>query len=169
MLKLISPSLEYRDSYLDALKELIDEGRITLYLPQSGEAFKEFTNRLNGWSEGIDLPPGYIPETVYWFVEDKEYIGRICLRHLLTKELILEGGHIGYEIRPSKRNEGYGTKMLSLVLEKAKERGLEKVLITCDEDNVPSRKVIENNGGILENIYDPKNGKKSKLRYWIYL
>ncbi len=55
--------------------------------------------------------------------------------------------------------------MLRLALPEAKEIGLEKVLITCDDDNIASAKVIENNGGIFERFVE-KNSKKMR-RYWV--
>ena len=69
-------------------------------------------------------------------------------------------GHIGYGVRCSEWNKGYGTLMLKLALEKAKEMGLSKVLLTCDDDNPASAKVMEKNGAVLqdkiENIIDGK-------------
>jgi len=61
--------------------------------------------------------------------------------------------------------------MLSLALKKAKQMGLNRILITCDEDNIGSSKVIENNGGVLENIIENSiNGNKIYTkRYWISL
>ncbi|OGH91392.1 MAG: hypothetical protein A2479_01625 [Candidatus Magasanikbacteria bacterium RIFOXYC2_FULL_39_8] len=81
------------------------------------------------------------------------------------------GGHIGYSIRPSKRKKGYGTHMLALALKKTKRFGLKKVMITCDEDNVGSRKIIQASGGILEDIIETKLNpdKKSTMRWWIRL
>lgn len=67
-------------------------------------------------------------------------------------------GHIGYGVRYSEWNKGYGTLMLKLALEKAKAMGLGKVLITCDDDNAASAKVMENNGFQLRdkviNVFD---------------
>ena len=105
------------------------------------------------------------------FIIGEEFIGEISIRHNLTDSLLRYGGHIGYGIRYSKWNSGYGTKMLALALKKAKHMGLNKVLITCDEDNIGSAKVIENNGGILENIIENIiEGKKIYTkRYWIEL
>ena len=90
---------------------------------------------------------------------------------VLTDSLLRHGGHIGYGIRYSKWNFGYGTKMLALALKKAKQMGLEKVLITCNDDNIGSAKFIENNGGILQDIIkNVVDGKKIYTkRYWIEL
>ncbi len=96
-------------------------------------------------------PPELVPETWLWLVDGDEYIGRASIRHELNDELLLVAGHIGYEIRPTKRRQGYGTQILALALERAREMGIYKVLVTCDTDNFGSRKIIEANGGKLEN------------------
>ncbi len=82
------------------------------------------------------------------------------------------GGNIGYGINPKYWKQGYGTKMLELGLEKAKDLIKEdKVLITCDDDNIGSSKVIENNSGILENkVKNIIDGEEIfTRRYWINL
>jgi len=85
----------------------------------------------------------------------------------LNSDLLKWGGHIGYEIRPSKRRHGYGTEILRLGLEKAKQVGLHKALVTCDETNIGSKKIIENNGGQFENALAIDGSPVKKLRYWI--
>ncbi len=85
----------------------------------------------------------------------------------MNEFLLMMGGHIGYEIRPSRRKQGYGTEILRLGLEKAKELGLQRVLVTCDEDNIGSKKIIEHNGGKFENAIVMEGDTVKKLRYWI--
>ena len=96
-----------------------------------------------------------------------QWIGKLTLRTALDERFLRSGGHIGYEIRPSQRRHGYGTALLRLGLEKARERGLRRVLLTCTETNIGSRKIIEANGGLLENAVLVDGVKK--LRYWIDL
>jgi predicted acetyltransferase len=120
-------------------------------------------------SEDKDLPEGFVPETVYWLVDDDEFIGRGVLRHELTENLLKKGGHIGYAIRPSKRKKGYGKEILKLLMEKARDRNLTKILLTCNEDNLGSKKIIEANGGIFQDRIFLEDGKSWKLRYWINL
>ncbi len=115
----------------------------------------------------MNLPPGYVAQTTYWLIDTNEFIGRVSIRHMLTDYLLQEGGHIGYDIRPSKRKLGYGKKILALSLPKAKELGIKKILVTCNETNLGSKKIIEANGGILENRLHLHPGKPAKLRYWI--
>jgi predicted acetyltransferase len=89
------------------------------------------------------------------------------LRHRLVPDLEVEGGHIGYSVRPSLRRRGYGALLLSLTLEKAAGLGMASALVTCDADNVASRRVIEKNGGVFagEGV-SPESGK-TVLRYWV--
>jgi len=77
------------------------------------------------------------------------------------------GGNIGYYIRPSARKKGYGTKILELALIKAKQIGLQKILVTCDESNIASKKIIEKNKGQFQDKVI--SAGEPKLRYWIDL
>ncbi|MFN8513178.1 MAG: GNAT family N-acetyltransferase [Chloroflexia bacterium] len=113
--------------------------------------------------------PNFVPQSIYWLVEGDEFIGRISLRHELNDQLRRLGGHIGYEIRPSRRRQGYGTAILGLVLPKAREHGLTSVLITCDADNIASQRIIEQHGGMPDDPYVPPDGSVPALRYWIEL
>lgn len=131
------------------------------------DTFDDYVERIKGFSKGVRMQAGYVPESTYWLVEGDEYIGRVSIRHELNDKLFKIGGHIGYDIRPSKRLRGYGTEILRLGLEKAKELGIKKVLITCDKDNIASKKIIESNGGVFENEYETGDGEPNKLRYWI--
>jgi len=74
---------------------------------------------------------------------------------------------IGYDIAPSFRRNGYGKTILKLALTKAKALGLHKILLTADEDNIASRKIIESNSGKLENIVMGKVFPNLLARYWI--
>jgi len=100
---------------------------------------------------------------VYWLVEDRAFIGRLCLRHALTPALSRQGGHIGYVVRPSRWRQGYGTRLLALGLAEAAKIGLDRVLITCDAGNIGSRRVIERNGGVYEDQIE------NECRYWVTL
>jgi predicted acetyltransferase len=105
-------------------------------------------------------PAGHVPATTMWWADGQEYLGRLTIRHRLTPSLLAVGGHIGYDVRPSARRRGHATAMLAAALPVARELGIDPVLITCDEDNIGSRKVIEANGGVLEDV------RAGKLRFW---
>lgn len=98
---------------------------------------------------------------------DQKIIGSIQLRHALTDGLRQHGGHIGYGIRPTERQKGYGKQQLLLVLDVARQMNLQKVMISCDKDNIASAQTAMRCGGILteENVYE---GRK-QLIYWISL
>lgn len=166
-MKLVYPNKKYLNSYKQAVEEFKTNNVTTYFFddPNEIDVIKlSYNNR-----KGIDLKPTYVPQTSFWLIDNEEFIGKIDIRHSLTPSLINYGGHIGYAVRYSKWNMGYGTKMLNMGLKKAKKMGLNKVLITCNNDNFGSAKVIENNGGklenVIENIIDEK--KIFTRRYWI--
>ena len=174
-MELVLPSVEYKDSFIEAVKEyqtdneypLMNKRYNKLSIPELETDFDSFVARERSHAEGENLQEGYVPQTDFWLVDSTEFIGHVSVRHRLTEHLERIGGHIGYDIRPSKRRQGYGKKILELVLPKVKELRIERALLTCDANNESSRKIIEKNGGILENIEkDPETGR-DKRRYWI--
>ncbi|HVB73609.1 MAG TPA: GNAT family N-acetyltransferase [Ktedonobacteraceae bacterium] len=168
MLFLAEPSLVYKDSFLEGVREFQAESRELFYdLNSLTRDFNAFLQKLRNQQERARIPPDHVPSSDYWLINGDEYIGRLSLRHELNQALLVWGGHIGYEIRPSKRRRSYGKEILRLGLLKAKELGLSRVLVTCDEDNIGSRKIIEHNGGQLENIIEVKDSPVRKMRYWI--
>jgi predicted acetyltransferase len=124
--------------------------------------FAEYTAALRADAlEETPRPNGYVPCTNLWWVDGSEYLGRLAIRHRPTPGLLEEGGHIGYDVRPAARRRGHATAMLAAALPIARQLGIDRVLVTCDVDNVGSRRTIENNGGIFADQH------KAKLRYWI--
>ncbi|MHC5267899.1 GNAT family N-acetyltransferase [Enterococcus sp. LJL98] len=112
-------------------------------------------------SEGINLEPKFVPQTIYWLYIDGKPVGYGKLRHYLNQHLLQRGGHIGYVIRPTERGKGYAKILLEKLIQESKEKGIKQVLLTCYENNMASKKVIESNGGKLEN-------KKAGIYfYWI--
>ena len=113
--------------------------------------------------------PGLVPDSVYYCLDiDRNiFVGAVNIRHYLNESLYKSGGHIGDGIRPSERRKGYATAMIGLALEKCKELGINKVLMTCDKTNIGSAKSIINNGGVLESEFE-EDGVVEQ-RYWITL
>ena len=128
-----------------------------------GESFKAYLMTCEHHAQGMNLEEGRVPQTTYWFKRQGYPLGLIKLRHCLNESLRQQGGHVGYSIRPSERGKGYGTHMLSAVLVPARALGLSSLLLTVYENNLPSRKMIERNSGVLETI---TNGI---CYYWISL
>jgi predicted acetyltransferase len=168
MLFLAEPSVTYRNSFIQSIQEFQAEGRHLHYeLKSITSEFDAFVQELNYQKDRARLKHGRVPASEFWLINNDEFIGRLSLRHELNEYLLKIGGHIGYEIRPSKRRQGYGTEILRLGLEEARELGLHRVLVTCDEDNIGSKKIIEHNGGIFENAIEIGGDPVKKLRYWI--
>lgn len=130
-------------------------------------SFSSYLNLLKDSKQGVNLPEGHVPSTALFAFIGNEIVGKVNLRHHLNPFLEKVGGHIGYGVLPLHRGKGYATHMLKLTLDYCRSMGLLRVLLTCDENNTASVRVIERNGGILENIYDPMNGSSKKKRYWI--
>ena len=167
-MELVRPSINYKDSYLAAIQEFRAEGKkMDVDIDGPDKQFGAHVEQLNGRAEGKYLKPGYVPESVFWLVDGGTFIGQIRIRHTLTDHLMRIGGHIGYSIRPSMRQQGYGTEILRLALPKAKELGISRALLTCDDCNIASQRIIEKNGGVLENTVPNPEGGPDKLRFWI--
>ncbi|UNK21327.1 GNAT family N-acetyltransferase [Paenibacillus sp. N3/727] len=138
-----------------------ENGFVNSLYSEQLEDFQFKLMRNHKTAQGMDLPEGYVPQTLYWLYVNGIPVGYGKLRHYLTDKLLEHGGHIGYVIRPSERSKGYGRLLLKELLDKAKEKQISEVLLTCDEDNAASRRIIESNGGRLKDIHD------GSCKYWI--
>jgi predicted acetyltransferase len=170
MPELVSPDIKYKESFIssiDAYKEENWERYMSLDPAWLQDHFDEFIEQVQKESRGEGLKEGWVPHTEFWLTEGDQFLGRLDIRHELNGFLHAIGGHIGYDVRRDQRGKGYGHMILELGLQKAKEMGFEKILITCDASNTPSRKVIEKHGGLLENSVTQGEGKPDKNRYWI--
>jgi predicted acetyltransferase len=147
-----------------------DEGGFLSDWEQARGDIDAYVQRLRDFSQDVGLAEGVVPESTYWLVRDGTYfVGYSRLRHRLVPALEHHGGHVGYAIRPAERGKEYGTRILALTLDKARALGLDRVLVTCDTDNVPSVRVIEANGGALEDQVISRRSGKRISRYWIAL
>jgi predicted acetyltransferase len=168
--RLVTPCSSLRTSFLGALTEFQDEGAHAeldpgaLAVPEEFERFvvalvadverpgepDRYAARLRRASPPEPPDGGYVPQSILWWVEGDEYLGRVGIRHRLTAHLLRRGGHIGYEVRPSARDRGHATAMLAAALSRAAALDIDPAHVDCDSDNAASRSVIEKNGGRLE-------------------
>lgn len=174
MLKLIEAEekylVEYQEAYLKSLDEIkkgnMKKHNLMFINNKENDIIQIFKDNRNQEK----LPAHYVPSYDYFAVDEDKFIGVIHIRVRLTENLLKYGGHIGYGVNPKYWNLGYGKEILKLGLEKAKDLVLEdKILITCDDDNIASSKIIEYNGGILENKVENTDCDETFLtrRYWI--
>jgi predicted acetyltransferase len=170
MTRLARPDVGFRESWAAAVTEFGSE-------PMHGSGLWDFdpldvseegcervvAHLLSRGDHSVSLPEGIVHSDYFWIVDESGFVGYLALRHALTPFLLDEGGHIGFSVRPSRRREGHASRALAQALPVASARGLDRVLITCEQDNEASRRTIERNGGAYEDT------RKGKRRYWIDL
>ena len=165
--KLVEICAELKDDFRELAAEGITAGEIP-YINWNGD-FEDYLERMQILAKGENIPADEVPRNTYFLFCDGKIIGRSEIRRELNDELKTIGGHIGGDVRPSERRKGFATLMLEMTLEKARDLGLKRVLLTCDADNIGSAKTIEKCGGKLEKqITDKATGAKIS-HYWIDL
>ena len=170
-LKLIKLTKEYEKQ----LCEMIDEWKLDQEIHRTNHSpwaiFKNDYHDFDYYLEHLELKEAAgdrVPDSVFFLLdEDRDrLLGAVNIRHYLNESLLKEGGHIGDGIRPSERRKGYATEMIRLALIECKKMGIDKVLMTCDKDNIGSARSIVKNGGVLENEFVNSDGD-AEQRYWI--
>lgn len=168
---LVKPDLSYADEIIKYKEESLAESPVI-----NGSAGLDRFSSIEVWLEELKkrscedtVPKGLVPSSTYLAVREKDnyIVGMIDIRHYLNEYLTQVGGNIGYGVRKTERNKGYAKQMLKLALEKCKELKIKKVLITCDEDNIASEKVILSANAKLEDIRNVDG--ENKKRFWIEL
>lgn len=162
---LVPPDPRYHRSFVSSMAE--QPGQVYLYRSSEHElldpaVFAAYVARLLADPlPETPRPVGFVPGTIRWWVDGDHYLGRVSIRHELNEHLRTLGGHIGYWIRPSARGLGHGSAAFRASLPLAAALGIDPALLTCDEDNVASRRIIEGAGGVFENRIGIKR------RYWV--
>ena len=134
-----------------------------------GDSFAAHLQLLDDHSRGLNVPPTWVPSTMLYAFIGARIVGRVNIRHTLNDYLRQRGGHVGYSVAPPYRRRGYATLMLRLALPVCRTLGLDAVMLTCDADNIASRKVIESNGGVLAETFPDPQSQTLACRYWIHL
>jgi predicted acetyltransferase len=171
-MRLVQPCEAFGASYLSLVQEFRQRGEraVPFVLKFPTDDFPAFLKRLKECAAGIGIPQGWSAHETFWLLDPEDtVVGVSNLRLTLTEALRKEGGHIGYGIRPSARRRGHATRILALTLAKARERGIQSALLTCDKSNAGSARTILRNGGRLESEEPVAGGADIKQRYWIPL
>ena len=170
---LLDPTVELEDAY----RSMVDDyaGTEEKRFRRTPEDFAAFVGRLADQAAGVGIENGQVPWNTYWLVRGAcrgagaTILGTSRLRQRLNDHLLITGGHIGYDIRPSQRGKGYGRGILALTLEKARAMGIDRAMVNCTGSNVASARIIEANGGVLmDEIHSEPMGGMLR-RYWIEL
>ena len=169
LLQLVPVSSAWHSQLTRLRSALLDE---TDTIP--GGSWLEKYPDLQAWQAFVErnrnpgtVDPGLVPFE-QWLVclHDGPLVGVFGLRLALNDYLAQYGGHIGYSIIPNARGHGYGTEALRLGIERARQLGMERLLVTCDAQNIASERIIQKNGGLLENTVRRPDGVEVR-RYWI--
>jgi predicted acetyltransferase len=179
---LILPSSKYFASYLEACRECEEAGERSFLhdIHDFGNIKRGAEVTFAAWQRGIKNQYYYdsidgkyqrikLSSTTFWLVDERKYLGIGIIRHRMTKAIEEFGGHIGYAVRRGERNKGYGKLQLKLLLREAFKLKINPALVTCDEKNRASARVIEVNGGKLwDKLPTVSNGENIMLcRYWV--
>jgi len=163
-LRLVNPSTIYEKEFIKNIYDYEENNEIEYYdtYKEALTDFGKYVDKLLANAKGENLPKGWtIAVTTLWLTNEEEsrkVFGCIRLRH---KNANIHG-HIGYDVPPRYRHNGYGKKLLELSLPYAKKIGLNSIYLTCRVDNIPSESVIRSCGGKLYDIITDPNGKVFK-------
>lgn len=172
-IKLVKVSKEYEDDIKEMLEEWLADCRKYNTNRSPWAIFRNDYHDFDYYMENLETKEesdGKVPDSTFFCLDTdrNRFVGAVNIRHYLNDSLLKSGGHIGDGIRPSERRKGYATEMIGLALEQCRKLGIDKVLMTCDKDNIGSRKSILKNGGVLENEFVNEEGNIEQ-RYWIDL
>jgi len=154
-------------AFLAGHSEMAAEGFTFGLRLERGMSWPEYLRVLDDHRLGLNMPEGYVPSTFLVADVDGQIVGRTSIRHELNDRLAREGGHVGYGVLRAHRRRGYATEILGHSLIIARSLGIDRVLVTCDDDNVGSIAVIESHGGKLDSIIELEPSSPSHRRYWI--
>lgn len=155
---LVIPNKDLENQAIDYKQEHFSHGETEI----DGSRLWDKTDNYSVWLDVVTkntcketVNPNWVLTDTYFAIRecDKKIIGMIDLRHELN-DFLKDFGHIGYSVRPTERRKGYATEMLRLVLETARQCGLERVQLSCKKSNVPSVRTIVKNNGVYERSFE---------------
>jgi len=182
-LELQLPTLQHKEAAENFKNEFLEIKETVIYgsaLFDQMEFEQWLTHNTNNRQEST-VNIGWVTATTFFAVRkrDQKIVGMIDIRHNLENDFLIQyGGHIGFSVRPSERKKGYATEILKMGIEYAKSLSIEKLMIACFSNNLPSIKTIVKCGGVLSEIKPytdgqiiniPNSEEKLINIYWINL
>jgi predicted acetyltransferase len=158
-------------AFFEGLKEWNQEKELDWYTFawKPGMSYSQMLEILDKEVKGIDLAPGRVAHSMLYAFVDGVIVGRLSVRHELNEHLRRRGGHISYAVAEKFRKRGYATEIMRQGLEYCRHLGLNKIMVSCSDANIPSWKIIERFGGVLEDKAWDSESNETIRRYWIDL
>lgn len=170
-LQLVRPAPQYLDSYREACQETFAavHNSYILHNPDTFAQWKEtiFAD-FDRQEHGIDLPSGILPSATFWLVDKARFIGAINIRLQLNDALKDYGGTLGCFIRKSERRKGYAAAALPLAIDRARQLGVDPILVTCIESNTGSlRSLLATPCRKMQSAVTVADGVRTRIwRFW---
>lgn len=170
--KLVTPSAEYKESFLEALQEYQEDGKLKeLNFNEIKDNFEAFVRDINDemgqHHKNLEPWAEKVKETILWLVKDLEYIGYIKIRHRINWHLERYGGHTSICIRPTMRGKGFGKKILQRAVPRINALGIDRALLTIPPDNIKAIRIAELCGGVFQDETTQTDKFPALRRYWL--
>jgi predicted acetyltransferase len=160
------PHPDDEEDFAEAQRIMAQEGFIFAFGYTPGEDFCKWIEVMAARRLGKNVAPGWVSATFELAMVETRIAGRLSVRHTLNDFLLQQGGHIGYGVLPAYRGQGIGKRMLQRGLQLTAALGIQRTLVTCNEDNAASRRIIEGAGGVYESSYTGDDVRVPIRRYW---
>ena len=158
MIKLIVPTIEMKEEALNYRQEHFDNGEKIINGSELFDIIESYEEWLQAIINNTNIetvnPNWVLTDTFFAVIENtNEIVGIIDFRHTLN-DFLINFGHCGYSVRPSKRNKGYATEMLKNIIDIAKKIGMSELQLSVERTNIPSIRTIVKNGGIYDRSFE---------------
>lgn len=174
-MKLILPQLQHKQEAINYIEEFrrypsIPYGCNHLNKFLINYSYEDWLEQLSKHTDITNVCNGKIPSFTYFLMDDEEekIIGMTNIKLIAIPPEQSDPGHVSFSIRPSERNKGNGTKLLTEIIKICKNIEMNHILIYCDKENKSARKIIEKFEAVL--IEDFLNVEMiPTLKYRIFL